>query len=346
MSVYANNVELSSDIAIDNLAATNVGGAKTNVENTRTVELRVEDRIRSSEQDEPSVLFSEQLGTKTEPTEAMDDGQAITADNGQAEFSPADFVEEDERSEYHSEFCSYSDTVNGEEYSPSSSGGSSPNNDDDGTAHLRRWREQYCHDRRLSSSDGEEDLDEFTKPQWEDHEASMDEGSLAHYQRYNRKVARYRKQIRCSRKHLNNNRESTRSKPRTTRETFEEQLMEGVEMKSYHSGDSDDFLMNHRPPLERAGVKRDIKLFQQSMNVLSGVTGEKVEYKVVDRLGEGKLGLLHTISISADNKVHSLRCIWPTIYDIANITIRGGPIKLILQSDQTFYTIDTRSNLR
>jgi len=122
--------------------------------------------------------------------------------------------------------------------------------------------------------------------------------------------------------------------------------MEGVEMKSYHSGDSDDFLMNHRPPLERAGVKRDIKLFQQSMNVLSGVTGEKVEYKVVDRLGEGKLGLLHTISISADNKVHSLRCIWPTIYDIANITIRGGPIKLILQSDQTFYTIDTRSNLR
>jgi cell division control protein 7 len=78
------------------------------------------------------------------------------------------------------------------------------------------------------------------------------------------------------------------NKPRTTRELWEEHLLDGDELKSYHSGDSEDFLMNHRPPLERAGIKRDIKLFTESMSALSDAAGDKKDYQVVDRLGEGQ----------------------------------------------------------
>jgi cell division control protein 7 len=52
---------------------------------------------------------------------------------------------------------------------------------------------------------------------------------------------------------------------------------------SYHSGDSDEFDMGHRPLLERTAVKRDIKEF------LAGFPEMMAErYAIVDRLGEGE----------------------------------------------------------
>ncbi|ORY26611.1 kinase-like domain-containing protein [Naematelia encephala] len=57
---------------------------------------------------------------------------------------------------------------------------------------------------------------------------------------------------------------------------------------SYHSGDTEDFEMEHRPVLERTAVKWDIKRFVDGIAHAEGmqVNGE-VAYKVVDRLGEG-----------------------------------------------------------
>ncbi|OCF43627.1 CDC7 protein kinase [Kwoniella heveanensis CBS 569] len=56
---------------------------------------------------------------------------------------------------------------------------------------------------------------------------------------------------------------------------------------SYHSGDSDEYEMDHRPVLERTAVKRDIRSFTESLTLLrEGVDGF-IPFKVTDRLGEG-----------------------------------------------------------
>ena len=54
--------------------------------------------------------------------------------------------------------------------------------------------------------------------------------------------------------------------------------------RSYHSGDSDMYEMDHRPVLERTEVKRDIREFVASLKTLR----VKQKYQVVDRLGEGE----------------------------------------------------------
>ncbi|KAK4685819.1 cell division control protein 7, partial [Tremellales sp. Uapishka_1] len=52
--------------------------------------------------------------------------------------------------------------------------------------------------------------------------------------------------------------------------------------ESYHSGDSSQYEMDHRPVLERTAVKKDIrKLYDNSKVLQEGL------YKIVDRLGEG-----------------------------------------------------------
>jgi hypothetical protein len=284
--IYEDDVEPADDPSLSNALAVATAGTKDTVndEVVRTGEERVEDRPKSSEQDEPSVLFSEQLGNKTEPTEAMDDGEAFVAEDVPAEFSPADFINDEELEDDQPETDNAA-TV--EETSPSPSSSSS-HSDVDGMEHFQQWTERYGRDDRLTSSDGEESLDEFIEPSWEEHEATLDETALDHYRRFNRKIARQKKQKHSAWTASGENRVVVRCKPRTTREEWEKQLMEGIEMKSYHSGDSEDFLMDHRPPLDRAGVKRDIRLFTQSMDVLSGESG-KVEYQVIDRLGEGTL---------------------------------------------------------
>lgn len=60
---------------------------------------------------------------------------------------------------------------------------------------------------------------------------------------------------------------------------------ESSEGGSYHSGDSSDFEMDHRPVLERTAVKRDIRDFEDSMFLI-----RENGYKVIDRLGEGGCG--------------------------------------------------------
>ncbi|WWC65088.1 uncharacterized protein I303_107702 [Kwoniella dejecticola CBS 10117] len=56
---------------------------------------------------------------------------------------------------------------------------------------------------------------------------------------------------------------------------------------SYHSGDSDDYEMDHRPVLERTAIKRDIRSFTESVKLLrEGIDGY-LPFRVVDRLGEG-----------------------------------------------------------
>jgi hypothetical protein len=296
--IYEDDVEPVNDTPLTNAPAIAITGTVGTVNDgiVRTGEERVEDRPKSSEQDEPSVLFSEQLGTKTEPTEAMDDGEAFTVEDVPAEFSPADFVNEEELEDSQAE----TDTAANPDEEPSPSPSSSSSHSDvDGMEHFQLWTERYGRDDRLTSSDGEESLDEFIEPSWEEHEASLDEISLDHYRRFNRKIARQKKQKHSAWTASGENRLVVRCKPRTTRDEWEKQLMEGVEMKSYHSGDSEDFLMDHRPPLDRAGVKKDIKTFTQSMDVLSGESG-KVEYQVIDRLGEGTLLSTVTYVIQAD----------------------------------------------
>ena len=61
---------------------------------------------------------------------------------------------------------------------------------------------------------------------------------------------------------------------------------------SYHSGDSDGFLMAHRPMLERSEVKLDIKCFVEGLGPVSNLDTGRYRYKVVDRLGEGMHDLL------------------------------------------------------
>ena len=57
---------------------------------------------------------------------------------------------------------------------------------------------------------------------------------------------------------------------------------------SYHSGDTDQYDMYHRPILERTAIKHDIKRFVNNLSCLvDEETGDMV-YRVVDRLGEGK----------------------------------------------------------
>lgn len=274
-------VELGTGTALVNAtAATGAGTPTMDGKAVAPGEERIEKRAKSSEQDEPSVLFSEQLGTKTEPTEVVHDG---VVDELPAIFSPTGFVDGDDE-----EHAGENTAETAAQYNSSPYSYAATLSEVDGDEHFQQWNERYTRDDRLTSSDGMESLDGFIESAWEEHEAHIpDEKAADHYRRFNRKIARQKKQKHFAWTASGEDRVMVTRKPRTTREMFEEQLMEGVEMKSYHSGDSDDFLMDHRPPLDRAGVKRDIKMFSQSMDVLCGGSGKKLEYQVIDRLGEG-----------------------------------------------------------
>ncbi|OXM81671.1 cell division control protein 7 [Cryptococcus neoformans Bt63] len=57
--------------------------------------------------------------------------------------------------------------------------------------------------------------------------------------------------------------------------------------ESYHSGDTEDYEMDHRPVLQRTAVKKDIRDFTNSLSLLRDGSIHGIPYKVVDRLGEG-----------------------------------------------------------
>lgn len=69
---------------------------------------------------------------------------------------------------------------------------------------------------------------------------------------------------------------------------------------SYHSGDSDEYEMDHRPWLERTAVKRDI----QDLYAIKGLYHNrlrKYRYRVVDRLGEGTFSSVYLAYDSLNN---------------------------------------------
>ena len=80
------------------------------------------------------------------------------------------------------------------------------------------------------------------------------------------------------------------SDPESEEETGSNQDEEWDEWvsRSYHSGDSDEFEMDHRPIMERTAVKRDILRLYATFHGLR-YDEDDYAYKVVDRLGEGML---------------------------------------------------------
>lgn len=97
---------------------------------------------------------------------------------------------------------------------------------------------------------------------------------------------------------------------RSTRRHIEEAVIVNEEFQeeadgpqSYHSGDTDDYEMHHRPVLERTAVKRDIRKMTESMATLVDHDTQELLFKVVDRLGEGesKHGSLYRIVDHARN---------------------------------------------
>lgn len=73
------------------------------------------------------------------------------------------------------------------------------------------------------------------------------------------------------------------------------------EPESYHSGDSDEYEMHHRPWLERAAVKRDIQELYTTKGLYNPSLGE-YRYRVVDRLGEGTFSSVYL----AHDRLHNL----------------------------------------
>lgn len=73
------------------------------------------------------------------------------------------------------------------------------------------------------------------------------------------------------------------------------------EPESYHSGDSDEYDMGHRPWLERTAVKRDIQALY-SISGLYNPTLRSYRYRVVDRLGEGTFSSVYL----ANDTLHNL----------------------------------------
>ncbi|WWC72543.1 uncharacterized protein I206_106505 [Kwoniella pini CBS 10737] len=67
----------------------------------------------------------------------------------------------------------------------------------------------------------------------------------------------------------------------------EEEEEDSISPESYHSGDSDNYEMEHRPILERTAIKKDIRNFTESLTVLRDGVDGYLPFKVVDRLGEG-----------------------------------------------------------
>ncbi|KIS00442.1 CDC7 protein kinase [Cryptococcus deuterogattii 2001/935-1] len=67
----------------------------------------------------------------------------------------------------------------------------------------------------------------------------------------------------------------------------EDEAEDAYSDESYHSGDTEDYEMDHRPVLQRTAVKKDIRDFTNSLSLLRDGSVYGIPYRVVDRLGEG-----------------------------------------------------------
>lgn len=174
----------------------------------------------TSEKEEPSVLFSEQEGTRTEPTEAIDDGQLRDDDD-------------DEEGEGESTTMGDVEIAEPEFVGAGTSDQMSPEAEDD-------------------------DDEEEPESEPEDDIGHGDYDGLG------------------------------RRHPQTTRELYDRHAAAGRTLTEYHSGDSDDYELDHRPVLDRAGIKRDIRAFMASMDDQALTEDGTPMYQVIDRLGEGE----------------------------------------------------------
>lgn len=243
----------------------------------------------TSEKDEPSVLFSEHEATCTEPTEAVEDGSMVEDEETTMVAAPESKPSQHRPPRRES-------LAQPEEFKihDPSMGGDVQGADD--YADLPWMREQ---------SDGIENLDEWMdprvwEPEWDDYLDSLaNDGERDLAMARQRYLARVKMDQELS---ANREEKDETNYPRTTLEQLAEGLAAGQHINDYvyHSGDTDDFEMDHRPLLERAGVKRDIKAFMESVDALAGNDNSRRDYQVVDRLGEGELILWLLQGIAAD----------------------------------------------
>lgn len=233
-------------------------------------------QAETSEKEEPSVLFSEQEATRTEPTEAMED---------------SGIAEDDDTTMVDGVAPEPSQNRLSRRLSAAQSRPEIPQPSMLGEAEEEYADLPWMHDQ----SDGLEDLDEWMDPRtrhpdWDLYLASLRtdkerEGAIAQQ----RHLARIQKEKYLMAEHIEE--EEGSNYIRTTREQLADALEAGHDEEDveYHSGDTDDFEMDHRPLLERAGVKRDIRAFMESVDVLAEEDESRRDYQIVDRLGEGEL---------------------------------------------------------
>ena len=237
-------------------------------------------KIETSEKEEPSVLFSEQEATRTEPTEAMEDSGVMEDDESTVVDAPEPKPSQNRISRRQS-------AAQLERFEVHRPGMDDELGDAEDYADLPWMREQ---------SDGLEDLDEWIDPRtrhpnWDDYLASLqnDEERECAIARQ-RHLARMKREKYLMANHADEEEEEEGANyVRTTREQLADALAAGHDEDEveYHSGDTEDFEMDHRPVLERAGVKRDIRAFMESVDVLAEHDESKRDYQIVDRLGEG-----------------------------------------------------------
>lgn len=242
---------------------------------------RANAKIETSEKEEPSVLFSEQEATRTEPTEAME-GSGVMDDE------ESTVVDVPEPKPSQNRLSRRQSAAQLERFEVPQQGDDDQQGDTEDYADLPWMREQ---------SDGLEDLDEWMDPrtrhpEWDDYL-----GSLRDDEARGRAIARQRHIARMKRDKFlmathdgEEEEEEGATYIRTTREQLADALEAGHDEDEveYHSGDTEDFEMDHRPVLERAGVKRDIRAFMESIDVLAEGDESRRDYQIVDRLGEGE----------------------------------------------------------
>ena len=75
---------------------------------------------------------------------------------------------------------------------------------------------------------------------------------------------------------------------------------------TYHSGDTAEYDMPHRPVLERTAIKRDIRGFMTQMSVLRDRSYRPSNWDVVDKLGEGTFSLTYWRGLGISHNRHLL----------------------------------------
>lgn len=252
-----------AETAAAHATTTATGGDETSGQYLVDDERRDQVIADTSEREDPSVLFSEQGGAQTEPTEALDERHLVDEeDPDETTLVQVPDVVPSKRRLSRGEATAELITKAGFEAVV----GDFEVEEDYGDLPWMRDREVMEGDDTASQSKvKQEEWDEYLNgfSDEDERERAIQEGYFP---------------------------ESSIASPsliRTTRELYLQAQETGEDIE-YHSGDSDAFEMEHRPVLERAGVKRDIRVFAESMDLLAEPDEVKRDYQIIDRLGEGE----------------------------------------------------------